>query len=607
MPQKKPSASSAYAAAALQQKLGRIPKFSPKRKRGSKADVSLRKKAAKEAALSLFASPFQNIARLKNSLSEKYGILYLKNSEILAFVPRSQENSSLRQMLLKSPTRTLSGVSPVAIMPPPAYCGGKCTYCPKGENAPQSYTGYEPTTMRAIQNNYSARLQILARLKQYESQGHTADKCHLIIMGGTFLYIGEKPRHAFMKEAFDTLNGKKSPALRQSIDSNEYAPYRAIGVTYETRPDYGYEYHADEMLSMGGTQVELGVQSLSDRVYALVRRGHTVADVVRSTAILRNAGFKLTYHMMPGLFSTPKQDISYFRSLFSGDSFQPDMLKIYPALVVQGTVLYNQWKNGEFQPYDTEKAAEVLADAARCIPPYVRIPRIQRDIPSPLISAGVKNSNLRQIVEQKLAERGENCRCIRCREIGSAIRKKSEIGKLKLELQRIDYKASGGKEIFLSYEDAEKDLLAAFLRLRIPRESHRGEIDLSAPSPASYSYQSAPAEKRDEKFAYLKQSRSKPNVLASIIRELHVYGQEAAIGEYNPLNRRLSTQGASSGRSPLKLQHTGLGRKLLAEAERITRDEFGLEKVAVISGPGARGYYRKFGYALEGPYMCKEV
>jgi elongator complex protein 3 len=175
----------------------------------------------------------------------------------------------------------------------------------------------------------------------------------------------------------------------------------------------------------------------------------------------------------------------------------------------------------------------------------------------PLISAGVKNSNLRQIVDRKLAEKGEKCRCIRCREIGTAVRKKSEIGKLKLSLERIDYKASKGKEIFLSYEDTEKDLLAAFLRLRIPASSHRSEI----------------------------------NSHSSIVRELHVYGQEAAIGEYDPL----------------KLQHTGLGRKLLAEAEIITGEEFGLEKVAIISGPGARGYYRKFGYSQDGPYMAKKI
>lgn len=555
MKTRKNSAHSAYAAADLQSKLGRIPGFSPEKKGLTEKEARAREHAASEAALHLLENPNASLAALKSHLATKHAIPYLKNSEILAFIPRS--GISLRARLLKSPTRTLSGVSPVAIMPPPAPCGGCCTYCPKGENAPQSYTGYEPTTMRAIQNNYSASRQIASRLRQYKEQGHTADKCHLIIMGGTFLYAAEKPRHLFMKQAFDALNGSKSKSLRESIDANERAAHRAIGVTFETRPDYGLEYHADEMLLMGGTQVELGVQCLSDKVYAKVRRGHTVADVVRSTKTLKNAGFKLCYHMMPGLYATPSQDIGYFKRLFSSPDFQPDMLKIYPALVVSGTVLYNEWKKGDFRPYDTEKAAEVVAQATRFIPPYVRIPRIQRDIPSPLISAGVKNSNLRQIVEQRLSDMGEKCRCIRCREIGGAERKRAPLGKLRLSLERIDYKASGGKEIFLSFEDTKKDLLAAFLRLRIPGESHRKEIGASS----------------------------------SIVRELHVYGQEAAIGEH----------------SPLKMQHTGLGRKLLAEAERITASEAGMEKIAVLSGPGARGYYRKFGYGLDGPYMSKEI
>jgi elongator complex protein 3 len=492
---------------------------------------------------------------LKNSLSEKYSISFLKNSEIMRFIPQS--NSPIRARLLKSPTRTLSGISPIAIMPPPAACPGRCIYCPKGENAPQSYTGYEPTTMRAIESGYSAKKQVESRLRQYASQGHATDKCHLIIMGGTFLCVEEKIRHAFMKDAFDALNGKKSSSMQGAIGLNESAKHRAIGVTFETRPDFGFERHADDMLAMAGTQVELGVQCLSDAIYRKVRRGHSVADVVRSTKILKNSGFKLTYHMMPGLFSTPKEDVGYFRRLFFNEKFQPDMLKIYPALVLQGTGLYQLWKAGKYRPYDTETAAEVIADATKYIPPYVRIPRIQRDIPVPLISAGVKNSNLKQIVDRKLSERGEKCRCIRCREIGSSGRKNEGTGKLKLDLQRTEYRASGGKEIFLSFEDEEKDLLAAFLRLRIPGKSHRAEI----------------------------------GARASIVRELHVYGQEAAIGEY----------------SPLKLQHTGLGRKLLSEAEAITHGEFGLEKIAVISGPGARGYYRKFGYSLDGPYMAKKL
>ena len=583
----KTKAHNARSAALIQQTTGSLPEFFPKKKEASAKEKAALALAAREAAQRLIENPALELQPLKQEICARHSSPFLRNSDILRFVPATTVHAALRARLLKSPTRTLSGVSPVALMPPPAECGGHCIYCPKGKNAPQSYTGYEPTTMRAIQNNYSAKKQIAARLSQYSQQGHLADKCHLIVMGGTFLYGEERARHAFMKEAFDALNGKKSASLSAAISANESALHRAIGVTFETRPDYSLEYHADEMLAMGGTQVEMGVQALSDRVYEKVRRGHTLADVARATSILKNAGFKLCYHMMPGLFSTPAQDVSYFKMLFSDSRFQPDMLKIYPALVITGTGLHSLWKSGVFEPYDTEAAADVIASATKYIPPYVRIPRIQRDIPSPIVSAGVKNSNLRQIVDEKLAQRGEKCRCIRCREIGRSARKGDVAEKLNLTLERIDYKASGGQEVFLSFEDKKQDLLAGFLRLRIPNESHRKEIDAGAPNPKDYLFQSAPVAQRKPHSI----PRGEQGILSSLVRELHVYGQEAAVGEA----------------SPSKLQHKGLGKKLLSEAEEITRKEFGLGKISVLSGPGARGYYKKLGYSLGGAYMQKKV
>ena len=581
----KKTAHNATSAARLLESTGELPEFSQAKKQAASPEC---KKAAKEAALSLIANPEADLPSLKNSLSEKYGVPFLKNSEILAHIPLS--NLLLRRLLLKSPTRTLSGVSPIAVMPPPSPCGGSCIYCPKGKNAPQSYTGFEPTTMRAIESGYSAKKQVLSRIEQYESQGHPTDKCHLIVMGGNFLNSPDAKRVSFMKDAYGALNGKKSPSLPSAINANENAPHRAIGVTFETRPDYINEKNADSLLSMGGTQVELGVQALSDSVYEKASRGHTVADVARATALLRDCGFKICYHMMPGLFSTPEEDVSYFQRLFSDPSFRPDMLKIYPVLVLRGTKLYEMWEKGEFSPYETGEAAKVIADAIRFIPPYVRISRIQRDIPTPLIAAGVKNSNLRQIVECELIKTGARCRCIRCREIGSKARegeektgseKESEAGKSKkagegnagnekenasgkskkagapeFSLNRLGYIASGGKEIFLSFEDEKKDMLAGFLRLRIPRAPHRSELEGS-----------------------------------SVVRELHVYGQEASIGE----------------RSREKQQHQGLGGKLLADAEKITKKEYGLSKISVLSGPGARGYYRKLGYSLVGAYMQKKL
>lgn len=542
--------------AANAQRCGKSAFYLPKKKHTAEASRSV---AAMEMASFLISNPQANIEQAKKRMCVKHRIACLKNSEILRFIPHS--NLPLRARLLKSPTRTLSGVSPVALMPRPYPCVGRCIYCPKGKNAPQSYTGFEPTTMRAIQCGYSAKKQVGSRIQQYRQQGHCTDKCHLIFMGGTLLASPARYRREFVKESFDSLNGSKSGSLSAAINSNEHAKSRAIGVTFETRPDFSKEKDVDEMLLLGGTQVELGVQALSDQVYRKVRRNHTVLDVERATRILKDSGFKVCYHMMPGLFSTPDQDILYFRRLFSTSRFQPDMLKIYPVLVLRGTKLYEEWKKGRFSPYGTDEAAEVIALATKYVPPYVRVPRIQRDIPSPLVVAGVKNSNLRQIVDQKLHQTGGFCRCIRCREVGSNARKNIKPVKLSLSLLRQDYAASGGKEIFLSFEDKKQDLLAGFLRLRIPSQSHRAEIF-------------------DGK-----------NLLSSIVRELHVYGPEASIGE----------------RTEAKQQHKGLGQTLLFEAERITKKEFGLGKISVLSGPGARGYYRKSGYSLNGPYMQKKI
>ena len=543
--------------------------FSPKG--GKEEGTASRTAAAKEAAVLLLSNPKASIEKIKSGICIAHKIAPLKNSEILCHISDVPANSVLRARLQKSPTRTLSGVSPLALMPPPFPCVGRCIYCPRGENAPQSYTGFEPTTMRAIECGYEAKRQVECRLRQYAEQGHNVDKCHLIFMGGTLLAAPPAPRRRFVKEAFDALNGFPSPNLGSAMNANENAPHRAIGVTYETRPDFAMEKEADEMLFLGGTQVELGVQALSDRVYSLVQRGHTLLEVERATHVLKDSGFKVCYHMMPGLYSTPKQDARHFQRLFSTSRFQPDMLKIYPCLVLSGAQIHREWKRGRYSPYSTEEAAMAIALATKHIPSYVRVSRIQRDIPSPLVVAGVKHSNLRQIVDAKLASQGTPCRCIRCREIGSAERRGAPKSpeKLSLSLLRTDYFASCGKEIFLSFEDERQDLLAGFIRLRIPGKSHRLEIS----------------------GGECVRGQTSSHAASSIVRELHVYGSEAAISE----------------RSEGKLQHKGIGKKLLLEAERITKHEFGLGRISVLSGAGARGYYRKFGYSLNGPYMQKKL
>lgn len=516
-----------------------------------------RREAAKYAAKMLVGGK-SSLEEIKKRTSEKFGLKgVLRNSDMLSVLSQKQRTRKILRLLLKTPTRTLSGVSPVAIMPKPYPCVGKCTYCPKGVDAPQSYTGFEPMTMRAMQNGYNPHLQVRVRLQQYSQQGHPTDKCHLILMGGTFLAVPKAYRHEFLKGCFDEFNGFEAKTFEEAKKANEKAKHRIIGATFETRPDWCFEKEIDDALYLGGTQMELGVQTLSDEVYRKVQRGHTVADVAKATKLLKNSAFKVGYHMMPGLFATPQEDEEYFRMLFDDERFRPDMLKIYPAMVLKGTPLYKQYERGEFVPYSTETAAEVIARITKYIPKYTRVMRVQRDIPSTIVEAGVKNSNLRQLVDGKLKEMGLKCECIRCREIGSEERGARKIGKINLKMERMDYGASGGEEVFLSFEDRGKDALAGFCRLRIPHESHRKEI-----TPKS-----------------------------ALVRELHVYGSEVAIGK--------DEKG--------KTQHRGIGKKLLEEAERIAGEEFSMNKMVVISGVGAREYYYKLGYAADGVYVSKKL
>ena len=476
--------------------------------------------------------------------------------------PRIASHALIRSLLLKKPTRTLSGVTPVAVMiRPEGSCRHGCIYCPAAGLAAKSYTGFEPAALRGRQFGFDPRLQASSRVEQFEGGGHPADKCEVIVMGGTFLETPKSYRSSFIKGIYEGLNGKKARTLAEAIRANEHARHRAVGLTIETRPDVCIPY-IGEMLSYGATRVELGVQHPDDRIYRLVSRGHTVKDVADATRELKNAAFKVLYHVMPGLpGSDMKKDVAFMKKLFSDPRFRPDMLKIYPTLVVAGSGLAQWADEGRYAPYSAEEAADVISEFYRCIPAYVRVMRIQRDIPAQKIERGVKKSNLRELVEAKIREKGIAVREMRSREIGLRGKRFDDAS---FSLRRLDYDAAGGKEHFLSYENGD-GILAGFLRLRFPPESSRREIDSSC----------------------------------GLVRELHVYGSEVPLEPApGPMQERR--------RAHRSAQHKGLGARLLEEAEALA-SEAGKGRMVVISGAGAREYYRKHGYSLLGPYMSKPL
>src|SRR5437870_1280053 len=414
-----------------------------------------------ERLLSLENPSRDDVNRLKIEVCRKYrSPLVPANSQILKLISESLL-PKFGPLLVDKQVRSLSGVTTVAVMPKPYGCPhGKCTYCPGGpdEGVPRAYTGKEPAVMRALESGYDPHLQVASRLFQLRGMGHPVDKVELILVGGTFPFMPRSYQEDFVKRCLDALNGEDSGSLDEAKVRSENAPIKNVGITIETRPDWSRRGHVDHMLSMGVTRVEIGVQTLYDDVYERIHRDHTVADVVEATQILKDSGIKVGYHMMLGLPGCDaKRDLEAFRRIFADPDFRPDMLKIYPCLVTPGTQLYEEWKRGEYKPYSTSESARLIADVKQFVPRWVRIMRIQREIPVDGISDGVKHGNLRQLVQQELRRRGMKCPCIRCREVGISYLRNGETPDVgQVQLERVDYEGSGGTDIFLSLEDSEQ-------------------------------------------------------------------------------------------------------------------------------------------------------
>lgn len=501
-----------------------------------------------------------DIDKVKTEFARAHGLNRVpRNSELIA-VLNEGEKRILLPVLRRKMARTMSGVSVVAVMTEPRPCPhGRCAYCPGGpggeDPSPQSYTGYEPAAMRGRQNEYDPYRQVRARICQLKSIGQLVDKVDLILMGGTFPASPRPYQEAFIKGCLDALTGLPSTSFAEAKANSESHGIRNVGITVETRPDCVNEKDVDSMLDLGVTRVELGVQNIYDDIYERVGRGHTIADVVSATRMLKDSALKVCYHMMPGLpGSDIDRDIEGFRTIFENSRFKPDMLKIYPTLVVRGTKLYDWWKSGEYTPLTTEQAVEVIAKVKKITPPWVRIMRVQRDIPFPRIDAGPDKGNLRQLAREKLAMDGERCRCIRCREAGHS---EVRLDPKKVEITSTSYDASGGSEVFVQAEDREADTLVGFVRLRIPGISHRPEITSGT----------------------------------TLVRELHVYGRMVPVGE----------------RFDDAWQHQGWGVALMGEAERAARDDYGAKKMVVMSALGTKEYYARLGYSRDGPYVSKNL
>ncbi|MFH1188520.1 MAG: tRNA uridine(34) 5-carboxymethylaminomethyl modification radical SAM/GNAT enzyme Elp3 [bacterium] len=507
------------------------------------------------------------LERFKHRFAKKNSCDIIQNTEIIEAyrnmikLGELSPNKELEEVLLTKNVRTLSGVAVIAVLTKPYPCPGNCLFCPTAKNMPKSYLANEPAVMRAVLTKFDPYEQTFVRTKSLQANGHSTDKIELIVMGGTFSFFPPRYQKWFIKECFRAANDfpfkrkpKTSSTLEKEKKRNEKSRNRIIGLTLETRPDYIDEKEIIKFRYLGATRVEIGVQSIFDDILKKNNRMHLTDATICATKLLKNAGFKITYHLMPGLYgSTPEKDIQLFKTIYSDPRFQPDMVKIYPCVVNEDAALYHLWGKKEYKPLTNAQTKRIARKIKGITPPYVRINRLIRDIPEESIAAGPTITNLRQILQQE----GVVCNCIRCREIKGTYTIKDTI-----ILDRIDYDAANGKEIFLQFVSENKQKLYAILRLRIPKDT-------------------------ESQNHYIKALRG-----CALVREIHTYGKAVKIEDKKNTH---------------EVQHSGLGKRLLQEAERIARDECGHEKIAVISGVGVRDYYRKNGYRLIDEYMVKNL
>ncbi|HJS28283.1 MAG TPA: tRNA uridine(34) 5-carboxymethylaminomethyl modification radical SAM/GNAT enzyme Elp3 [Anaerolineales bacterium] len=474
---------------------------------------------------------------------------------------------ALLEKIRMKPMRTLSGVTTVTVLTEPYPCPGKCIFCPTDFRMPKSYLADEPGAMRALQHNFDPYEQVRSRIESLESIGHPTDKIELLILGGTWSSYRKDYQEWFVLRCFEAMNGLPADALsgdgpglraadrRSALLSaqaaNETAAHRNVGLVVETRPDHVDPEELAWLRYLGVTKVQMGAQSLDDRILELNHRGHTVAETLSATALLRAAGFKIVLHWMPNLLgATPASDLADFGKLWEG--FCPDEIKIYPTQLLANAELYEYWQRGEYHPYSTEELVDLIADAKTTIPRYCRVNRVVRDIPSTNVVEGNRRTSLRMDVQDELRRRSQRCECVRCREVRGA-----DISPETLRLEDVTYMAHGAEEHFISYVTLE-DRLAGFLRLSLP-SGGGGETGL-----------------RDLDGA-------------AIVREVHVYGQSLPVG--------VEKEGAA--------QHIGLGTELLLRAEEIARER-GYCRLAVIAAVGTRRYYEARGFRRGELYLIKD-
>ena len=505
---------------------------------------------------------FLRLEKVKSDIPKKSDLLAVYHK--LVKKNKIKSNFYLEKLLTKRAVRTLSGVSIITVLTKSYPCPGNCIYCPDEKAMPKSYISDEPAAARAFQLKFDPYEQVARRIESLQKNGHPTEKIELIVKGGTWNTYPLQYQYWFILRCFMAANNSKSQIanskwnieklkkrLEKEQKKNEKAKHRVIGLTLETRPDFINEKTVWEMREQGCTRVELGAQTIDDKILKTVKRGHGSLEIKNAMRTLKLYGFKVDLHLMPQLpGATPGKDLKMMQAIFSNPAYRPDMIKIYPCTVVKNSELYTWLKKGKYKPYSDKKLLETIIAFKTTVPRYARISRLIRDIPSHHIQAGNKMTNLRQVIQTEMGKRGLKCNCLRCREIGHVDSKKLKVESLKPKLFTDKYEASSGKEYFLSLEDKKRTVVFAFCRLRL----------------------------------------DKKGLFPAFIRELHTYGQSLEIQSKNTKES----------------QHKGFGKQLIAIAEKICKNNH-IDTLAVISGVGVKGYYKKLGFVENRTYLVKKI
>jgi elongator complex protein 3 len=531
----------------------------------------------------------------------------------IAFIERYHEmvsdaritpSARVEKIFRKRGVRNQSWIAVISLLTKFWWCPGKCIFCPNFPWLPRSYIPDEPAVMRAEMNEFDPIKQVFNRLRWLRITGHCIDKCDVRIIGGTWSVYPKLYQELFIRAIYDahtlyeelepfieaTSTGtdkfaefkikkgfemRESKTLEEAKERNMHARSRVVGIQIETRPDWINIDEIKRLRSYDVTRVEIGYQTTIDEINELNKRWHGNKESIEATKMLKDAWFKVCAHMMPNLLgSTPDLDRNSLAEIFNNSDYRPDELKIYPMMVTDKSELTEIWRKGGFRAYDDETLIPLMADLLERVPPYVRLNRVYRDIPAHQILHGSHLANLRQISEELLRSRGGKVVDTASREVKG---KNFTIENLGLVTR--EYDASEGKDYLITFEekwnskshkygytvepkDAPDDAtLYSLLRLRIPSQY------------------------------YSKQKHFLPILeWAAIIREIHTFWEQVAIGEEDES----------------AIQHRWFGKKMVLEAEKIVQEKYpDIKKIAVIAWVGVRPYFEKLGYTLEEGYMIK--